>query len=75
MKSWVESAKLQANEYEQKLVRQGELLDPKSFCKRSGMSEAELQDAMREGRMFGLEVDGVLSLPAFCRMEFLVYRG
>lgn len=65
MKSWVESAKLQANEYGQKLVRQGELLDPKSFCKRSGMSESELQDTMREGRLFGLEIDDVLYLPAF----------
>ncbi|MFN4330055.1 MAG: hypothetical protein ACK4FF_14415 [Limnobacter sp.] len=65
MKSWVEAAKLQANEYGQKLVRQDELLDPKSFCKRSGMSESELQDAMREGRLFGLEIGDVLYLPAF----------
>ena len=65
MKSWIETAKFEANEYGQKLVRQGELLDPKSFCKQSGMSECELQDALREGRLFGLEIDGVLYLPAF----------
>ena len=29
------------------------------------MSESELRDAIREGRLFGLEVDGVLYLPAF----------